>query len=47
MNMSERIGVLGETVGLGTGVQLVNETDWTGVEESPIGALGPWKKVYQ
>jgi hypothetical protein len=31
---------------LGYWCELGNETDWIGVEESPIG-LGPWKKMFE
>ena len=36
--MGENAGVVKRSVELGSGVQLVNKTDWIRVRESPIGA---------
>jgi hypothetical protein len=46
MKIGENEGVVKRSVGVGTGVKLVNETDRIRVQESPIGALGPCKKIF-
>jgi hypothetical protein len=43
--MRENAGVMKRSAELGSDVKLVNECGWIRVQESPVGAKGPSKKI--